>query len=202
MQASILDSVLGERPSASPARQPARTRPSSTNTSPPIRDVEKRLELRQRWTHLPEAAGRPSASRPTSNPVDDLPLMYELIALALQTDSTRIATLEIGGDFMPQHLGIKKDYHGLSHHGNDEASRSSPPDHASSRYQIAQYRQSSSAPRADERRRRQPCSTPRRCSSAAAWATPTRTATPTSRSSSPAAAIKHGDVQAKSRASR
>ena len=44
--------------------------------------------------------------------------MYELIALALQTDSTRIATLEIGGDFMPQHLGIKKDYHGLSHHGN------------------------------------------------------------------------------------
>jgi hypothetical protein len=48
-----------------------------------------------------------------------LPLLYELIALALQTDSTRIATLEIGGDFMPQHLGIKKDYHGLSHHGND-----------------------------------------------------------------------------------
>ena len=45
--------------------------------------------------------------------------MYELIALALQTDSTRIATLEIGGDFMPQNLGIKKDYHALSHHGND-----------------------------------------------------------------------------------
>jgi hypothetical protein len=51
--------------------------------------------------------------------VEDLPNLYELIALALQTDSTRIATLEIGGDFMPQHLGIKKDWHGLSHHGND-----------------------------------------------------------------------------------
>ena len=41
----------------------------------------------------------------------------------LQTDSTRIATLEIGGDFMPQHLGIKKDWHGLSHHGNDAAKK-------------------------------------------------------------------------------
>ena len=51
--------------------------------------------------------------------MEDLPILYELIALALQTDSTRIATLEIGGDFMPQHLGIKKDWHGLSHHGND-----------------------------------------------------------------------------------
>ena len=63
--------------------------------------------------------------------------MYELIALALQTDSTRIATLEIGGDFMPQHLGIKKDYHGLSHHGNDPESIA----HLISleRYQIAQY---------------------------------------------------------------
>jgi hypothetical protein len=35
-------------------------------------------------------------------------MLYELIALALQTDSTRIATLEIGGDFLPQNLGIGK----------------------------------------------------------------------------------------------
>jgi hypothetical protein len=54
------------------------------------------------------------------NTVHDLPMLYELIALALQTDSTRIATLEIGGCFLPQHLGIDKSYHGLSHHGNDE----------------------------------------------------------------------------------
>ena len=46
-------------------------------------------------------------------------MLYELIALALQTDSTRIATLEIGGDFLPQDLGIDKAYHGLSHHSND-----------------------------------------------------------------------------------
>ena len=47
-------------------------------------------------------------------------MLYELITLALQTDSTRIATLEIGGSFLPQHLGIEKAYHGLSHHGNDK----------------------------------------------------------------------------------
>ena len=48
-------------------------------------------------------------------------MLYELIALALQTDSTRIATLEIGGSFLPQNLGIDKSYHSMSHHGNDES---------------------------------------------------------------------------------
>lgn len=47
-------------------------------------------------------------------------MLYELTALALQTDSTRVATLEIGGCFLPQHLGIDKSYHSMSHHGNDE----------------------------------------------------------------------------------
>ena len=48
-------------------------------------------------------------------------LMMDLLVLALQTDSTRVATLEIGGSYLPQHLGIDKSYHGLSHHGKDEA---------------------------------------------------------------------------------
>jgi hypothetical protein len=83
-----------------------------------VRDVEKRLELRQHWATQPKPKA-PFEKPADRNMVEDLPLLYELIALALQTDSTRIATLEIGGDFMPQNLGIKKDYHGLSHHGND-----------------------------------------------------------------------------------
>jgi len=84
-----------------------------------VRDVEKRLELRGRWGSVPKP--KPPFDRPENrNKVQDLPMLYELIALALQTDSTRIATLEIGGDFLPQDLGIDKSYHGLSHHGNDE----------------------------------------------------------------------------------
>lgn len=84
-----------------------------------IRDVEKRLELRQRWTDQPKPEA-PIDKPADRNMVEDLPLLYELIALALATDSTRIATLEIGGNFLPQNLGIDKSYHGLSHHGNDE----------------------------------------------------------------------------------
>lgn len=84
-----------------------------------IRDVEKRLELRKRWASHPKPE-KPFDRPADTNTVEDLPMLYELIALALQTDSTRIATLEIGGSFLPQNLGIKKSYHGLSHHGNDE----------------------------------------------------------------------------------
>jgi hypothetical protein len=84
-----------------------------------IRDVEKRLEIRRRWADQPKP--EPPFEKPANtNTVEDLPLLYELIALALQTDSTRIATLEIGGSFLPQDLGIDKSYHSLSHHGNDQ----------------------------------------------------------------------------------
>jgi hypothetical protein len=85
-----------------------------------VRDVEKRLQMRHRWVDLPKPAA-PFKKPANRNTVEDLPLLYELIALALQTDSTRVATLEIGGCFLPQHLGIDQAYHGLSHHGNDES---------------------------------------------------------------------------------
>lgn len=84
-----------------------------------IRDVEKRLDLRHRWADH-EKPDAPFEKPANKNTVDDLPMLYELIALALQTDSTRIATLEIGGSFLPQNLGIDKSYHSLSHHGNKE----------------------------------------------------------------------------------
>src|SRR5205814_5918798 len=119
LQASILDTVLGEANRLSKqVNREDKEKLDEYFTS--IRDVEKRLELRKRWASLPKP--QPPFERPANkNKVEDLPMLYELIALALQTDSTRIATLEIGGDFLPQNLGIDKSYHGLSHHGNDEA---------------------------------------------------------------------------------
>jgi hypothetical protein len=117
VQASILDSVRDEAKSLSrQVNQEDKDKLDEYLTS--VRDVEKRLELRQRWTSQPKPKA-PFDKPANHNAVEDLPMLYDLIALALQTDSTRIATLEIGGDFMPQHLGIKKDWHGLSHHGND-----------------------------------------------------------------------------------
>lgn len=81
-----------------------------------VRDVEKRLALRQGWIDVPKPKA-PFAAPKNRNMVEDLPLLYDLILLALQTNSTRIATLEIGGDFEPKHLGIQGGYHSLSHHG-------------------------------------------------------------------------------------
>ncbi len=118
LQASILDSIREEASSlAKRVNQEDKSKLDEYFSS--IRDVEKRLAGRRRWSDQP----KPKApfDRPSdTNTVDDLPMLYELIALALQTDSTRVATLEIGGSFLPQNLGIDKSYHSLSHHGNDK----------------------------------------------------------------------------------
>jgi len=118
LQASILDSVLEEAGSLSNrVNQEDKNKLDEYFSS--IRDVEKKIKLRRRWADQPKPDA-PFERPANTNTVDDLPMLYELIALALQTDSTRIATLEIGGSFLPQNLGIKKSYHSLSHHGNDE----------------------------------------------------------------------------------
>lgn len=118
IQASILDTVLEDANRLS-KRVNREDKDKLDEYFTSIRDVEKRLELRERWASHPKP--RAPFDKPSNvNTVEDLPMLYELIALALQTDSTRIATLEIGGCFLPQHLGIEKSYHGLSHHGNDE----------------------------------------------------------------------------------
>ena len=118
LQASILDSVIEEAGSLSKRiNQEDKSKLDEYFSS--IRDVEKRLQARQRWADQPKPDA-PFKKPANKNTVDDLPMLYELIALALQTDSTRVATLEIGGSFLPQNLGIDKSYHSLSHHGNDE----------------------------------------------------------------------------------
>ena len=52
--------------------------------------------------------------------IDEVALFYDLMALALQTDSTRVATLETGLGFRTAELNLGS-YHGLSHHGKSEA---------------------------------------------------------------------------------
>lgn len=81
-----------------------------------VRDVELKLELDRHWQKIPKP--KVSLSEPENQGLTrDLPAIYDLIALALQTDSTRVATLEIGGSFAASDLGIRKGYHALSHHG-------------------------------------------------------------------------------------
>lgn len=118
LQGSILDSIRGQAKSlANEVNHEDRDKLDEYFSS--IRDVEKRLASRRQWHDQPKPDA-PMDKPANRNTVDDLPIFYELIALALQTDSTRVATLEIGGSFLPQNLGIDKSYHSLSHHGNDE----------------------------------------------------------------------------------
>lgn len=115
LQGSILDMIQGDADRLErKLNQQDRNKLDEYLTS--IRDVEKRIGLRRNWLDIPKPEA-PFAAPKNRNMVEDLPLLYDLIALALQTDSTRIATLEIGGDFNPRDLGVNGDYHALSHHG-------------------------------------------------------------------------------------
>lgn len=86
-----------------------------------VREVESKLELEKHWQQIPKPAP-PIAEPKDEGLTRDLPKIYDLIALALQTDSTRVATLEIGGSFAASDLGIREGYHSLSHHGHVQAS--------------------------------------------------------------------------------
>jgi len=91
-----------------------------------LRAVEKRLQKQRLWLDRP--VPQVDYPLPEFDPVaHDLSLecesiMYDLMALALTTDSTRVATFTIPGWSQVFTIGGRKlsaGYHGLSHHGND-----------------------------------------------------------------------------------
>lgn len=115
LQGSILDAVNGDAKSLG-RHLGRRDQEKLEEYFTSVRDVEKQMELGRRWADVPKPkAGMPEPAN--TGFVSDLPVLYDLIALALQTDSTRIATLEIAGGFESSAFGIKKGYHALSHHG-------------------------------------------------------------------------------------
>ncbi len=84
-----------------------------------VRDVENKLNMSQHWLGKPKP--KVDMKEPSENGfVDSLGAFYELMALALETDSTRIATLEIPEAFNTSNLGLRNSYHGYSHHGKDQ----------------------------------------------------------------------------------
>ena len=113
---SILDVVLGDARSL--GRRVSRSdREKLDEYFAAVRDVEQKLRLDRKWQNVPKP--KPAIKEPENlGLAKDLPALYDLIALALQTDSTRVATLEIGGSFIASDLGIRKGYHALSHHGH------------------------------------------------------------------------------------
>jgi hypothetical protein len=118
MKSSILDAVNGDAKSLQ-RHLGQRDKEKLDEYFTSVRDVEKQIELRRKWASVPKPDPKMKEPKNTDF-VSDLPVMYDLIALALQTDSTRIATLEIGGDFEASAFGLSGGYHSLSHHGQRE----------------------------------------------------------------------------------
>lgn len=91
-----------------------------------VRSVEQRAERAQAWLDIPKPKVDPETLKLNSSPkepVDYLKTMFDLMALAFQTDSTRVATYMIGqvagattiANAFPAALGLAGNWHGLAH---------------------------------------------------------------------------------------
>ena len=89
-----------------------------------VRELEQRL---QQAGHF--AAALPDYTKPTGIPASyeqHLQLMYDLLALAFQTDTTRVASFILAHDGSNRpypFLGVSEGHHDLSHHGGNETKK-------------------------------------------------------------------------------
>ena len=82
-----------------------------------VREVERRLQLAQEWEKKPKPKVDVPPPRDGEHLLERLGAMYDLIRLALTTDSTRIVTLMVRTDgFGAQVPGVSDESHNLSHH--------------------------------------------------------------------------------------
>jgi hypothetical protein len=87
-----------------------------------VRDLETRIQRAAQFPapKVPEGAAEPENFESFE---EQMQLMYDVLALAFQTDSTRIATFVISHDGSNRPypmVGIREGHHDLSHHRNDE----------------------------------------------------------------------------------
>ncbi|HWB05933.1 MAG TPA: DUF1552 domain-containing protein [Verrucomicrobiales bacterium] len=85
-----------------------------------IRDIERRLTQANK-----EAKDMPAYDKPTGIPgsyEQHIRIMFDLMALAFQTDTTRISTFLLAHDGSNRtfpDIGVKDQHHGISHHQRD-----------------------------------------------------------------------------------
>ena len=88
-----------------------------------IRDVEKRIQNAEKNnTRISPAIPAPSPGVPADF-AEHARIMFDLMALAFQTDSTRVITVLLGIEQSPRsygaEIGISEAHHGLTHHQGD-----------------------------------------------------------------------------------
>jgi hypothetical protein len=87
-----------------------------------VREVEKRIEKAEQFGDVPD----PKVATPTGVPAsfeDYIQVMFDLMVLAFQTDSTRIATFLLhneGSNRSFPEIGISEGHHYLTHHQNKQ----------------------------------------------------------------------------------
>jgi len=88
-----------------------------------VRESERKLQRRKTWIDIPKPAAPRNPFRANTSaetPAHDNELHYEVMTLALQTDSTRVITFQMpgGNGFLPID-GVTIAYHTLTHHGQN-----------------------------------------------------------------------------------
>ena len=120
-QHSILDFVM-EDTAALEAKMNGRDRQKLDQYLTSVREIEQRIERAEK---MPVA--NPGMTAPAGIPGnygDHMQLMFDMLILAFQTDSTRIATLLLAGEGSNRtfsEAGITEGHHNLSHHRNEES---------------------------------------------------------------------------------
>lgn len=119
---SVMDTVLGEARDLQRdlGVQDRRKLDEYLNS---VREVERRLVNAQDWSRRPKPVVEVKAPTDITSAVEvpaRVRLMFDLMHLALQTDSTRFITFALNGlNAVPVIPGVSQDWHNLSHHGQD-----------------------------------------------------------------------------------
>lgn len=120
-QRSILDFVMDDARSLQ-RELTSRDRAKLDEYLTSVREIEKRIESAEKFKDTPD----PNVDTPVGIPAsfeEHMNLMYSMLALAFQTDSTRIATFLLAGDgnnrAFPE-IGVAEGHHHLSHHQNSK----------------------------------------------------------------------------------
>ena len=122
---SILDTVLDDAKALN-VTLGARDREKLDEYFTSVRELEIRLKQNKQWANRLKPKVNYREPKDVPDRTDILAkqrLMYDLILLALQTDSTRVITFSLGSmNAVPNNIpGVRTDWHMLSHHGKEEA---------------------------------------------------------------------------------
>jgi uncharacterized protein DUF1552 len=120
---SVLDSVTAELGRLLSTLGPG-DRSTMNDYVDSVREVERRIQSAERNAATLQL---PELTQPTGIPErfdEYVNVMFDMVALAFQTDITRVVTFMLGRELnfrtYPE-IGITEGHHGLSHHGDDPA---------------------------------------------------------------------------------